>query len=137
MINECDSDQVEELITRIEKNFGQNSIHGMSFDKGFSSKPNKEFAAKHVEHLCMPKKGKRNKLETEEEAQKQFVKLRKKHSAVESNINCLEHHGLNRCPDKGINAYLRYAGIGVLAYNLHKIGNFLIKQELKKLKKAA
>lgn len=109
----------------------------MSFDKGFSSKPNKEFAAKHVEHLCMPKKGKRNKLETEEEAQKQFVKLRKKHSAVESNINCLEHHGLNRCPDKGINAYLRYAGIGVLAYNLHKIGNFLIKQELKKLKKAA
>lgn len=137
MINECDSSQAEELIDRIEKNFGQNSIHSMSFDKGFSSKPNKEFAAKHVEHLCMPKKGKRNKLETEEESQKQFVKLRKKHSAVESNINCLEHHGLNRCPDKGINAYLRYAGVGVLAYNLHKIGNFLIKQELKKLKKAA
>jgi hypothetical protein len=136
MINESDSDQVEDLIGRVEKNFGQDSIHSMSFDKGFSSKPNKEFAAKHVEHLCMPKKGKRNNVETEEESQKQFVKLRKKHSAVESNINCLEHHGLNRCPDKGINAYHRYAGIGVLAYNLHKIGNFLIKQKLKKLKKA-
>jgi hypothetical protein len=137
MINENDSDQVDGLITRIEKNFGKGSIRSMSFDKGFSSKSNKEFAAKHVEHLCMPKKGKRNKVETEEESQKQFVKLRKKHSAVESNINCLEHHGLNRCPDKGINAYLRYAGIGVLAYNLHKIGNFLIKQELKKPQKAA
>ena len=137
MINECDSDQVTGIIGRIENNFGENSIHSMSFDKGFSSKVNKEFAAKHVEHLCMPKKGKRNKVEAKEESQKQFVKLRKKHSAIESNINCLEHHALNRCPDKGINGYLRYAGIGVLAYNLHKLGNFLIKQELKKLKKAA
>ena len=84
----------------------------------------------------MPKKGKRNRAETEEESQKQFGKLRKKHSAVESNINCLEHHGLDRCPDKGINAYMRYAGIGVLAYNLHKIGNFIIKQKLKKNKAA-
>ena len=79
----------------------------------------------------MPKKGKRNKAETEEETQKEFVKLRKKHSAIESNINCLEHHGLNRCPDKGINAYNRYAGVGVLAFNLHKMGNLLIKEELK------
>ena len=137
MINETDTEQVTGLIERIEDNFGEKSIYSISFDKGFSSKTNKEFAAKHVEHLCMPKKGKRNKVETEKESQKQFVKLRGKHSAVESNINCLEHHGLNRCPDKGINAYLRYAGIGILAYNLHKIGNFLIKQKLKKLKKAA
>jgi transposase, IS5 family len=136
MINECDSDQVVGLIERIEHNFGQCSICSMSFDKGFSSKVNKEFAAKHVEHLCMPKKGKRNKMEAKEESQKQFVKLRKKHSAVESNINCLEHHGLDRCPDKGINAYLRYAGVGVLAYNLHKLGNFLIKQK-RKVEKAA
>jgi len=48
-----------------------------------------------------------------------------KHSAVESNINCLEHHGLDRCPDKGYAAYCRYAGLGVLAYNLHRIGNNL------------
>ena len=137
MINESDSEQVVGLIGRIESNFGQGSICSMSFDKGFSSKANKEFASNHVEHLCMPKKGRRNKIEAEEESQKQFAKLRKKHSAVESNINCLEHHGLNRCPDKGINAYLRYAGIGVLAYNLHKIGNFMIKQKLKKLKRTA
>ena len=46
-------------------------------------------------------------MEAEEESQKQFVKLRKNHSAIESNINCLEHHGLDKCPDKGINGYLR------------------------------
>jgi transposase, IS5 family len=136
MIDECDSDQVYDLIQRIEKNYGENSIYSMSFDKGFSSKPNREYAKKHAEYICMPKKGKRNKLETEEERQVQFVKLRHKHSAVESNINCLEHHGLDRCPDKGINGYTRYAGVGILAYNLHKIGNFLTAQKLKEEKVA-
>jgi len=51
---------------------------------------------------------------------------------VESNINCLEHHGLNRCPDKGIDGFTRYVGVGILAYNLHKIGNFIIKNKFKK-----
>jgi transposase, IS5 family len=136
MINESDSEQVRELLERIERNYGADSIFSWSTDKGFSSKHNKEYSKKYIDHLCMPKKGKCNKLEAEEEHQKQFIKLRHKHSAVESNINCLEHHGLNRCPDKGINAYNRYAGIGVLAYNLHKIGNFLIAQKLKEEKAA-
>jgi hypothetical protein len=47
---------------------------------------------------------------------------------VESAINCLEHHGLNRCPDKGYNGYKRYVGFGVLAYNLHKIGRRLLER---------
>ena len=41
---------------------------------------------------------------------------------MESNINSLEHHGLHRCPDKGLSGYHRYAGFGILAYNPHKIG---------------
>ena len=40
MINECDSDQIEELLERIENNFGVNSILSLSTDKGFSSKSN-------------------------------------------------------------------------------------------------
>ncbi len=52
--------------------------------------------------------------------------LANNYRAVESDINCLEHHGLNRCPDKGMRAYNRYVGLGVLAYNLHKIGNRII-----------
>ena len=56
--------------------------------------------------------------------------LRNTHSAVESDINSLEHHGLNRCPDKGLNGYDRYVGFGVLAYNLHKIGAKLLAKQM-------
>ena len=55
--------------------------------------------------------------------------MRKQHSAVESEINSLEHHGLNRCPDVGLGGYLRYAGLGVLSYNLHVIGRELLARE--------
>lgn len=37
---------------------------------------------------------------------KSFKKLRNKHSAVESKINSLEHHGLDRCPDKGKRTFI-------------------------------
>ena len=53
----------------------------------------------------------------EEESGKTFKKLRHKHSAVESDINRLEHHGLDRCPDKGLKAFRRYCALGVLAAN--------------------
>jgi len=109
-----------------------NSVQSISFDRGFSSYANKMYLYPLVNKLNMPKKGKKNKEETKEESTKEFVRLRKKHAAVESNINCLEHHGLNRCPDKGIDGFTRYVGVGILAYNLHKIGNFIIKNKFKK-----
>ena len=84
----------------------------------------------------MSKRGRLNKAEHERENQKRFIELRNKHNAIESDINCLEHHGLNRCPDKGLKGFKRYAGLGVLAYNLHKIGNRLLEKK-RKLKKVA
>ena len=74
----------------------------------------------------MPKRGKKNAAETERESEKKFVALRKQHSAVESEINSLEHHGLNRCPDVGLQGYRRYVGYGVMSYNLHVIGRELL-----------
>ncbi|MBA7550510.1 hypothetical protein ES705_43027 [subsurface metagenome] len=74
----------------------------------------------------MPKKGKCNKLEQEEEGQRYFKLLRNKHSAVESNINELECRGLDRCPDRGYPNYKRYIGLAVAAYNLRRIGQELI-----------
>ncbi|MEB2308647.1 MAG: hypothetical protein OZ917_05020 [Candidatus Brocadiaceae bacterium] len=38
---------------------------------------------------------------------KTFQKRKYKHSAVESGISRLEHHGLNWCLDKGLKAFLR------------------------------
>ncbi|MFQ5604351.1 MAG: hypothetical protein ACE5HS_13870 [bacterium] len=88
----------------------------------------------------MPKKGRLNKEEYEREHAKEFKALRNAHAAVESDINSLEHHGLNRCPDKGLTNFKKYAAFGILAYNLHRLGNVLIEQEreqLSKNKKAA
>ena len=88
----------------------------------------------------MPKKGKKSKAEQEEESGKTFKKLRNKHSAVESDINRLEHHGLDRCPDKGLKAFGRYCALGVLAANLHTMGNVLqekVRKQCEKSRKAA
>ena len=44
----------------------------------------------------------------------------------------LEHHGLNRCMDKGLHGYKRSVGLSVLAYNLHQLGNVLLAKERKR-----
>ncbi len=88
----------------------------------------------------MPKKGRKNQAEQAEESSKAFKSLRHKHSAVESDINRLEHHGLDRCLDKGLKAFKRYCALGVVAANLHKLGNVLQEKARKKqdkLRKAA
>jgi hypothetical protein len=111
------------------------SLRSVSYDKGFWSPGNFDRLKDQVENLIMPKKGKLNKAEQNRQQSKTFKALRRKHAAVESAINCLEHHGLNRCPDKGIAGFYRYTAIGVLAYNLHKLGNILICQDRKILSK--
>ena len=85
----------------------------------------------------MPKKGKPNKIEYEREHANTFVSVRNKHSAVERNINMLEHDGLNRCPDKGVVHYERYIATSILAYNLHQIGNAIVGKQRKKEERAA
>ena len=84
----------------------------------------------------MPKLGKRNQQEQEEEHAPTFKRLKNKHSAIESNINELENRGLDRCPDRGYEHFKRYIGLGVCAYNLKKIGKQLLKQRREAIKEA-
>lgn len=121
------------------KKYRQDQLDSISFDRGFYSGPNYENLQPLAKKVILPKKGKVNPQEQERESQQDFVSLRHQHSAVEANINQLEHHGLNRCPDKGIRAFRRYTAFGVLAYNLHRLGKTLIAQrkEAPPLKKAA
>lgn len=105
---------------------GYRNIESLSLDKGFYSKENKELLSLSIPHLVMPKKGKLNAMEKEEESQTKFKKLRNLHSAVESNINQLEHNGLDKCPDKGLKNYKRYVSLGILSYNLHRLGKLLL-----------
>lgn len=123
MDHQSDSGIVKPLVEHIISSF---PVKSWSFDKGFWHKDNKELLKEHVEKVIMPKKGKCNKTEQAEEGQRYFKLLRKKHSAVESNINELECRGLDRCPDRGYPNYKRYTGLAVAAYNLRRIGQELI-----------
>ena len=105
MENQRDASQVSDLCKRIKNNFPGKKIYSHSFDKGFFSKDN--LATLHdaaIEQVILPKKGRHNKADKARENNPTFKQLRNAHSAVESNINMLEHHGLNRCMDKGLKA---------------------------------
>jgi len=56
-----------------------------------------------------------------------FKRAKRKHSAVESDINALEHHGLDKCPDYRIEGFKRYVTMSVVASNVHRLGNFLLQ----------
>jgi IS5 family transposase len=113
------------LFSRLEKRFGMGLIRSMSTDKGFSSARNREELEGLVEYIVLPQAGKLSEADRQRESEKIWRKLKHHHSAIESDINSLEHHGQDRCPDKGYNGYTRYAGLGILALNLHRIGNQL------------
>lgn len=128
LLGEAEVDQSIPLADRLLHRYGPGSLASLSFDKGFTRADDRELLRLYVPTVVMPKRGKKNAAETAEEHGKQFVALRHQHSAVESDINSLEHHGLNRCLDVGYDAYQRYAGYGILAYNLHVIGRELQAQ---------
>jgi hypothetical protein len=122
--------QAEVLLTiplsdRLLNRFGDDAIESISFDKGFCKRENKELLSLYIPEVIMPKKGKKNQAEQTEESGRAFKKLRHKHSAVESDINRLEHHGLDRCLDKGLHAFKRYCARGMAAAYLHRQGNVL------------
>lgn len=115
---------------RIQEHYGAYcQLRSISFDRGFYSGLVKKALSQYYDQVIMPKKGKKTAAQQEEEATTNFKQLRRAHSAVESNINQLEHHGLNRCPDKGEKAFRRYVALGVLSYNLHRLGKLLLEME--------
>ena len=122
----ADVDRSVPVTDRLLGRYGAGSVASLSFDKGFTRAEDRELLSLYVPTVVMPKRGKKNAAETQRESEKSFVALRKQHSAVESEINSLEHHGLNRCLDVGIKGYLRYVGYGVMSYNLHVIGRELL-----------
>ena len=121
-----DVDQSVPVADRLLGRYGAGQIASLSFDKGFTRAEDRDLLSLYVPTVVMPKRGKKNAVETERESEKNFVVLRRRHSAVESDINSLEHHGLNRCLDVGLAGYRRYVGYGVLSYNLHVIGRELL-----------
>jgi hypothetical protein len=108
-----------------------------SGDKGFFSKDNVEVMELFDIKAVIPKKGKRSLTDIQRESDPEFIKAKRRHSAVESNINELEHRGLDRCPDKGIKGMHRYVGLAIIAYNLRRIGKILQDQDRKEADRKA
>jgi hypothetical protein len=114
---------------RLTGRYGTGNILSLSFDKGFTREEDRQLLELYIPEVIMPKRGRRSQREQEREQARSFQALRRRHQAIESDINALEHHGLNRCLDKGLSGYKRYVGLGVLAYNLHKIGKQLLDKK--------
>jgi IS5 family transposase len=103
-------------------------LRGCSFDKGFHSPANQVELRERLELVVLPKKGRCNKAERARESEADFIAARRQHSAVESAINALEVHGLDTCPDHGIDGFERYVALAVVSRNLQKLGAMVQKE---------
>jgi hypothetical protein len=105
------------------------NLSSVSFDKGFHSRQNQAELKSLLDRVVLPKKGKRSAADSAREQEPEFIRLRRRHSAVESAINALEVHGLDRCPDHGIDGFKRYVALAVVARNIQRLGALLRQQQ--------
>jgi transposase, IS5 family len=115
------------LIEETQEKYGM--VHSVSFDKGFHSEENQAGLKEIVKVVVLPKKGNLSAEHIERQSNPDFVRLRKKHAAVESAINALECHGLGRCLDRGIKGFKRYVALAVVARNVLRLGQIVHQQE--------
>ena len=127
MQNETDNQIALKMITEAQNKYP--SLTACSFDKGFHSPENQLGLTELLDQVVLPKKGRCNKKEQEKENSPEFRDSKKKHSAVESGINALEVHGLDRCLDHGLKGFKRYVALAVVARNIQKMGSEIIKDK--------
>ena len=130
MQSQTDDQVTMPMVTQAQKRFP--NLNACSFDKGFHSKDNQIALKEILELVVLPRKGKLGKAAQEQEQAPEFVKARRAHSAVESAINGLEVHGLDVCPDHGIEGSKRYVALAVVARNIHRIGAILWQQDIER-----
>jgi hypothetical protein len=133
MENQKDVDIAVMMVLEAKRRYA--ALSGCSFDKGFYSPENKEKLKEFLDEVILPKKGKLSQKDKQIEHSQQFIEARHQHAAVESAINALENHALDRCPDHGIRGFKRYVALAVLARNLQMLGAKIRQKELKRQKR--
>lgn len=108
------------------------NINSISYDRGFWSKQNLDDLEKLGVDVGMPKKGKLNKKDAERQDKEEYKKAKDKHSAIESAINGLQHHGGDICRDYSKDKFESHAASSVISKNLIRIGDIIIEKENKK-----
>jgi IS5 family transposase len=111
------------------------SLRCCSFDKGFHSPDNQEKLAALLDLCILPRKGKLDSTQRAHESAPQFRQLRRTHAAVESAINALNNHALDRVPDYGLDGFKRYVGLAIVARNIQLLGRILQAKELESLQR--
>jgi hypothetical protein len=127
MVKTTDDQVAVDLLKQAQTRFPD--IASASFDKGFHSPANQTALAALIPQVVMPKKGKLSEAQRERETAPDFGRLRRQHAAVESAINALEVHGLDRCLDHGLDGFKRYVALAVVARNIQRLGALLRQQE--------
>jgi len=128
MQNETDEQVAIPMIRQARNKFP--GLSTCSFDKGFHSPGNQKDLLEYLDFVVLPKKGKLSQKDKEREHSEEFIQTRYRHAAVESAINALEVHGLDRCPDHGLHGFKRYASLAVLSRNIQQLGIRIRKQQL-------
>lgn len=134
MTKQTDACIAVDMVTETRRRFS--SLNACSFDKGFHSPANQTALAQLLDQVTLPKKGKLSKTRQAVEQAEEFIKARRAHSAVESAIHALEVHGLDKCPDHGINGFKRYVALAVVARNIRRIGDILWQQDAARARRA-
>jgi hypothetical protein len=134
MERQTDDQVAVTMVTEAKKRFP--ILNACSFDKGFHSPANQVELAQQLDQVALPKKGRLSKERKSVEQTEEFVKARRAHSAVESAINALEVHGLDKCPDHGMGGFKRYVALAIVARNIRRIGDILWQQEVERERKA-
>jgi IS5 family transposase len=129
MENQKDIDVAVAMVAEAKTKFAALSV--CSFDKGFYSPTNRQQLGEILDQVVMPKKGKLSQVDKQNEYSQEFIASRHQHAAVESAINALENHGLDRCLDHGIDGFKRYVALAVLARNIQILGAKMRSKNLK------
>ena len=108
------------------------NISSISYDRGFWTKENLEGLKSFGVKVAMPKKGKLNKQDTERQNSDEYKNAKDKHSAVESVINALQHHGGDICRDYSKDKFESHVASSIISKNLIKIGDIIIEKEQKR-----
>lgn len=130
MQKETDDQVAVPMISECKERFP--TLRLCSFDKGFHSPQNQIKLKTELEKVVLPKKGRLSARDKERETDPEFLHARQQHSAVESAINALGVHGLDMCPDHGIEGFKRYVALAVVARNIQRLGAIIRSLEKKK-----
>ncbi|BBO81308.1 DDE transposase [Desulfosarcina ovata subsp. sediminis] len=133
MVDQTDDQIAVAMVADTQEKY--NGLIRCSFDKGFHSPQNQKDLKPLLDQVVLPRKGRLSEKAKQIENSEDFVHARRQHAAVESAINALENHGLDRCPDHGLHGFKRYVGLAVLSRNIQKLGAALQEQTIKRIKR--